>query len=142
MTDYTHQAPIIHEATEKQQSEQSLSRSEQAERLSNLRDENNDASRAGQGLRLLDNQYVWLVIYCLGLVVASISWGFYLDIAEVKVTQKEQHLSTLKYRHLYIQADLIKHERFSSIQKRAQDFGLNLQLSEAPPYEVFVPDED
>lgn len=116
------------------------SKAAKAERLRLLTDENYDASGDNQERNPLHSNLWPFVLWCVVLLTGSVGWGFQLNMIESKVAKREQFLSTLKYRYLYIQAELIEHERFSSIQRKSQDFNLGLELSSAPPYEVFIPE--
>ncbi|MDO4706828.1 MAG: FtsL-like putative cell division protein [Porphyromonadaceae bacterium] len=119
-----------------------LDREGRAQRLRLLYDEDYDASGDNGEHNPLHSNLWYFVLWCIVLLAVSVSWGFHVNMVENRVVKREQFLSTLKYRHLYIKAELIEHERFSSIQKRAQDFNLELELSSVPPYEVSVPETD
>lgn len=84
------------------------------------------------------SQTVLFVIWCAILIVSCIWWGFNFNMLENRLIKQEQFLKSLNYRHLYIQADLIQHEKFSTIQNKAERFGLNLELSTVPPYELHI----
>lgn len=131
-------SPLFEEATLGEDISQQ-SKAAKAERLRLLTDEDYDASGDNQEHNPMYSNLWPFVLWCVVLLTMSVSWGFQLNMMESKVVKREQFLSTLKYRHLYIEAELIEHERFSSIQRKAQDFNLGLELSAAPPYEVFIP---
>lgn len=125
---------VQHEEAERRAQE----REEGAHRLRLLRDEDYDASGDARGYNLFKSE-IWLfVLFCAVTTVLVVSWGFHASMKEKEIVRREKFLTTLKYRYLYIKAELIEHERFSTVQRKAQDFGLGLELSSAPPFEVFV----
>lgn len=90
----------------------------------------------------LSSNYGCFFIYCLVLLVFIVGWGFSFNMNEIKLIKLEQFLKELNYRYLYIEAELIEHERFNTIQQKVEHYGLNLELSTAPPYELTIPQED
>lgn len=75
-------------------------------------------------------------LFCLGLFLLSIMWGYHFSMTDKKASTLERRLEDLRYKSLFSTAELIKHEQISSIQRSLEAQGLDLEVSTHPPYEI------
>ncbi|WP_152568298.1 FtsL-like putative cell division protein [Porphyromonas sp. COT-290 OH3588] len=75
-------------------------------------------------------------IFCIVLSLLAVFWGVYVPMVDRRVSKLEQELEDIRYKSLFTTAELIKHEQISTITQNIESFGLDLEPSTYPPYEI------
>lgn len=75
-------------------------------------------------------------VFTLLCLAAAAYWHTYYNTQIRKVTGREEVLKDIRYRRLYMSAELVRLERISSIESRIESLQLGLQHPTQPPYEV------
>lgn len=79
---------------------------------------------------------VWLLL----LLFWSMHWQYSYANFTKEVAKLEERVKDLRYRHLFVTAELVRHERISSVEEEVVKQGLNLEHSSQPPY-LIEPDQ-
>lgn len=77
--------------------------------------------------------YALFTLLCL---FGAAYWHTYYNTRIRRVTGREEVLKDLRYRRLYMSAELVRLERISSIEESIESLQLGLQYPVKPPYEV------
>lgn len=75
---------------------------------------------------------LWLLLLALGTIV----WQTNFENKLRSIDRLERQVEDIRYRHLFISAELVRIQRISSIEESIRALGLDLEHSTVPPYEI------
>lgn len=102
----------------------------------------NDSTSSGWvGLEHIQIPPSWRLFIGLSvlLMLVPIWWSYHFNLKIKEVGQLEQRLENVRRRQLFMNAEVVRLERISSVEDRIQALGLDLEHSEVPPTKIEVP---
>lgn len=74
------------------------------------------------------------ITYCLLLLIFAVVWPYVYNQSLSEITAMEDRLKDIRYRSLYTSAALIEYERINNIDRKVQQYQLQLVPATHPPY--------
>ncbi len=80
--------------------------------------------------------YIGFSVWVIFLILLVHQWQTAFENKIRSIDRLEKRVEDVRYRHLFISAELVRLERISSVEANVSALGLDLEHSTTPPYEI------